>query len=186
MGLDHGLRKRHYVKNWNHMKPEERHEFRVLVGGKPDTRIKTDRIEYIDEEVITWRKSNQIHHWFVENVQNGNDDCHNYYVSRDQLKQLLDICKKVIDASELVPGRVSNGYTFNAQTGEKVYSQEAGRIINNPTVAQRLLPTQSGFFFGSTDYDQWYFGDLKETLTVLEKELASGNVRDHYEYWSSW
>jgi hypothetical protein len=168
------------------MEPEERHEIRVLRGGKLNTKIKTDRIESIEEEVITWRKSNQIHRWFVENVQDGNDDCHSYYVSRDQIKQLLEICKKVIDASELVPGKVSNGYTFNAQTGEKVYEYQAGQIINNPTVAKRLLPTQSGFFFGSTDYDQRYFEGLKTTVTVLEEELAKGSASDDYEYWSSW
>jgi hypothetical protein len=185
MGLDHGLRKHHYVKNWDHMKLEERHEITVLRGGKPSARIQTDRIESIDEEVITWRKSNQIHRWFVENVQDGNDDCHDYYVSRDQIKQLLENCRKVIEASELVPGQVSNGYTYN-ESGEKVYFQEAGQIINNPSVAEELLPTQEGFFFGSTDYDQWYFEDLKETVTVLKEELAKGNAGDHYEYWSSW
>ncbi len=126
MGLDHGLRKRHYVKNWDHMKPEERYEIQVLKGGKPDPKIKTDRIEYIEEAVITWRKSNQIHRWFVENVQDGNDDCHSYYVSSDQLKQLLGTCRKVLDASELVPGQVSNGYTFNAQ-GEKVYESRMAK-----------------------------------------------------------
>jgi hypothetical protein len=185
MGLDHGLRKRHYVKNWDHMKPEERHEIRVLKGGKPDRKIKTDRIAYIEEEVITWRKANQIHRWFVENVQDGEDDCGSYSVSRDQLKQLLKACKEVLEASELVPGQVSNGYSFNGE-GEKVYMREAGQIINNPTVAKRLLPTQEGFFFGSTYYDQWYFEDVKETQATLEEELANGNASDHYKYWSSW
>ena len=31
-------------------------------------------------------------------------------------------------------------------------------------LAQRLLPTCSGFFYGSTDYDEWYFSDVKEVL----------------------
>ncbi len=35
-----------------------------------------------------WRKSNQIHQWFVENVQGGKDDCAEYSVSFDQLKLL--------------------------------------------------------------------------------------------------
>jgi len=185
MGLDHGLRKRHYVRNWDHMKPEEKHEIRVLKGGKQDPDVRNDRVEYIEEEVITWRKSNQIHRWFVENVQDGNDNCQSYYVSRDHLKQLLRICKEVVEASELVPGQVSNGYSFNGK-GEKVYFQEAGQIINNPTVAKTLLPAQEGFFFGSTEYDKWYYDDVKETQAILEKELANGNASDHYEYWSSW
>jgi hypothetical protein len=167
------------------MKPEERHEITVLRGGKPSPKVRADRIEYVEEEVITWRKPNQIHRWFVENVQNGNDDCHSYYVSRDRLKQLLEICRKVFDASELVPGQVSNGYTYSAQ-GERVAVREAGKIINNPTVAKALLPTQVGFFFGSTDYDHWYYEDLERTVLVLKDELAKGTATDDYEYWSSW
>ena len=33
-----------------------------------------------------WRKSNQIHKWFVDNVQGGNDNCGEYYVSHEKLK----------------------------------------------------------------------------------------------------
>lgn len=34
-----------------------------------------------------------------------------------------------------------------------------------------LLPTQSGFFFGSTDYDSWYYSDVKDTIKKLKKVL---------------
>jgi hypothetical protein len=92
---------------------------------------------------------------------------------------------KVVDASELVPGRVVTGHLYSG--GEWVAEYEDGQIINNPTVAKRLLPTQSGFFFGGTDYDAWYFEDVKQTMTVLEAELARPDAKDaHYEYWSSW
>ena len=30
--------------------------------------------------------------------------------------------------------------------------------------SKELLPTQSGFFFGSTDYDDWYYGDVADVL----------------------
>jgi hypothetical protein len=40
-----------------------------------------------------WRKANQIHNWFVTNVQNGEDNCGEYYVSQDKLKELLIICE---------------------------------------------------------------------------------------------
>ena len=53
-----------------------------------------------------WRKANAIHGWFVDNVQNGEDNCSRYYVSRDNMSELVTLCKKVIktgDASELPP-----------------------------------------------------------------------------------
>ena len=46
-------------------------------------------------EVGYWRKSNQIHDWFVENVQGGEDECNPYGVTREQLEELLSLCKEV-------------------------------------------------------------------------------------------
>ena len=43
-----------------------------------------------------WRKSNQIHKWFVDNVQDGEDDCGEYYVSHDRLRQLLTACRQAL------------------------------------------------------------------------------------------
>ena len=34
-----------------------------------------------------------------------------------------------------------------------------------------LLPTQEGFFFGSTDYDEWYFSDVKDCLRQMKQYL---------------
>ena len=41
-------------------------------------------------EVCYWRKANQIHNWFVENVQDGDDDCRDYYVSEEDLEELRE------------------------------------------------------------------------------------------------
>ena len=38
-------------------------------------------------------------------------------------------------------------------------------------VSDDLLPTQGGFFFGSTDYDKWYYADVKDTRKQLKKVL---------------
>ena len=37
------------------------------------------------EEVGYWRKANAIHNWFVNNIQNGKDDCRRYEVSKENL-----------------------------------------------------------------------------------------------------
>lgn len=42
-----------------------------------------------------WRKANAIHGWFVKNVQEDIDNCGDYPVSRDQLRELLDKVKEV-------------------------------------------------------------------------------------------
>ncbi len=87
MGLDMYLTKKTYVKNWDHHKPEYRHEITIKQGGKIRDDIKPERICYIEEEVAQWRKANSIHKWFVDNVQNGKDDCRDYYVSHEQIAE---------------------------------------------------------------------------------------------------
>lgn len=41
-------------------------------------------------------------------------------------------------------------------------------ILKNNDLAEILLPTQGGFFFGSTKYDEWYFRDLEDTIKIIE------------------
>ena len=60
-------------------------------------------------------------------------------------------------------------------------------IKNNHSKADELLPTQSGFFFGSTIYDKWYYSDILETIKVLQYELdENGLFVDDYIYHASW
>ena len=43
------------------------------------------------------------------------------------------------------------------------------RVLANHKLANELLPTQSGFFFGCTDYDEWYFKDVQDCLNQMKK-----------------
>lgn len=111
-------------------------------------------------EVGYWRKANAIHRWFVENVQDGEDDCEMYVVEKHNLENLLQDCKAVIDAKN---------------TDDFEY------------VAMDLLPTQSGFFFGSTDYDEWYISDIESTIDIIEKVLKETDFDNEIiTYQSSW
>lgn len=139
----------------------------------------------IIETIADWRKANHIHKWFVDNVQDGVDDCGTYEVSKEQLEELLDICKKVIDGSKLVEGWKYNGQVF--EDGKLVNSYEDGEYVEDSSVAEELLPTTSGFFFGSTEYDQWYIEDVKYTIEVIENVLNTTNFEHEIiMYSSSW
>ena len=45
-------------------------------------------------------------------------------------------------------------------------------VLANHDKASFLLPTQEGFFFGSTDYDDWYFDDVQNVKEKFEEVLA--------------
>lgn len=120
--------------------------------------------------VMYWRKANAIHKWFVENVQGGNDDCGTYEVYPEQLFELRDLCKRIVDECPLVDGKMCVGEKFEGGAWVKEY--EDGKVISNWELADELLPTQRGFFFGSTDYDQWYYEDVKWTCEELDRILS--------------
>ena len=188
MGLDMYAARRTYVKQWDYQQPEERYAVNVTQGGEPATAIRPERIGYVEEEVMYWRKANHIHNWFVENVQDGIDNCATYYVSPDQLRELLDACERVIEASELVDGEVYMGTVYDQANPNGKALTEAGKVIKDPTVAKALLPTKSGFFFGSEQYDQFYLASVVETRDWLVRtieELGDG-ARASIVYHSSW
>ena len=149
MGLDMYLNKRTYVQYWEH-NGDDNYEVKVTKGGKP-TKIDPKKVKYIIEEAGYWRKQNQIHRWFVENVQEGIDNCGEYYVSKEDLETLLDLCQKV---------KADN------------------------SLAESLLPSASGFFFGGTEYDEWYFDGIDNTIEILKEALE--DERGDYYYSSSW
>lgn len=143
------LNKRTYVQYWEH-NGDANYEVKVTKGGNP-TNINPKKVKYVIEEAGYWRKQNQIHRWFVENVQKGVDNCGDYYVDRDDLETLLKLCQKVKADNSLADG---------------------------------LLPSASGFFFGGTSYDEWYFDGIDNTITILEEALS--DERGEYYYSSSW
>jgi hypothetical protein len=104
--------------------------------------------------VLYWRKANAIHRWFVDNAQNGVDDCGEYLTHSEVLVGLVTLCRQV---------------------------------LADHSLASDLLPTQSGFFFGDTEYDEWYFEDLRRTEAELSGLLVSPLTRGvTFSYQSSW
>jgi hypothetical protein len=158
MGLDMYLNRKTYVRNWDFMQEKRKTKIIIKKDGKDISGIDTSKISHIIENVMTWRKANQIHNWFVKNIQNGIDDCKEYDVGIEDLEKLLDTCKKVLEDN---------------------------------TKAPKLLPCTEGFFFGSTDYNEYYFDDVQETKGELEKIIEHynterDNLHQYFTYQSSW
>jgi hypothetical protein len=147
--------------------------------------FKTGNLNYIKVsfEAGYWRKANHIHKWFVENIQDGNDDCGDYDVPREDLKRLLAICREVLSSSITKKGKVYAGTKI--ENGKEEILYEDGKLIKNPEVADSLLPTRSGLFFGSPDYDEYYLEDVRKTIKIIERCLKLPDEWD-FKYHSSW
>jgi hypothetical protein len=59
-------------------------------------------------------------------------------------------------------------------------------IMADNTKAAELLPPQAGFFFGSTDMDDWYWKDLERTRDGLRGLLAKNLKSWSIYYRASW
>jgi hypothetical protein len=161
MGLDMYLRASEYISrnDWSRdSKGELQDQINPLFNEIVERLEMSDVIDKsgfagisIDFPMGYWRKSNMIHHWFVNNLADGVDECQPIMVRREDLEQLKEVCINVIAV---------------------------------PEMAEELLPTGSGFFFGSTAYDEYYFGDLNDTIGIITRCLES--KFDYFEYQASW
>lgn len=184
MGLDMYLSVRMYVGGWKHSSPAEKAKFEKLVEAAGIRPIQDSPSFYVEATVGYWRKANAIHAWFVKNVQGGRDECQSSYVSREQLGELRAACKQVLDTVETVPGTLKNGSTHYPD-GRVEQHTTPGEVIAQAGVAAAVLPTQSGFFFGSTDYDQYYLDDLRDTVAIIDRALDLPDSFD-FIYRASW
>jgi hypothetical protein len=156
MGLDMYLRAKTTTANneYYQRNPEVFDEILETLELTPDQLDPEMLSMTISIPIVYWRKENAIHAWFVQNAQDGEDNCLEYWVSREQLQELADTCKKV---------------------------------LGNRGLAHELLPTAVGFFFGDTQYDEYYFDGLKKTQDRIEKYLRSPQFNDYdFYYQSSW
>lgn len=62
-------------------------------------------------------------------------------------------------------------------------SNTIDRVLADNTLAPELLPPTAGFFYWTTEYDDYYFYTLRYTKEVIAKALECG---DQIEYTSSW
>ena len=59
-------------------------------------------------------------------------------------------------------------------------------VIADNSLANELLPTSSGLFFGGTEYDEYYFNAIQYTIELIESLLKEDNTNSSFYYSSSW
>jgi hypothetical protein len=150
MGLDMYLTGKRYI--WESSNDPKEEELAQALSKLPNLGNNGRRVKGVEVEAMYWRKANAIHKWFVDNVQNGEDECREHYVTREQLKELRDLCAKA---------------------------------LTDPENAGDYLSPTAGFFFGSTDIDEWYFEAMRATVDGLNECLNMDKAWSFY-YCSSW
>lgn len=61
------------------------------------------------------------------------------------------------------------------------------KVLENHECAEEIMPTSSGFFFGYTDYDEYYFYQLEYTIEqitrVIEETDWENEIVEYFEWW---
>lgn len=138
-----------------------------------------------------WRKANAIHAFFVDNAQGGQDDCKLHPVKRETLVALRKACAWIVGMAK------EEGFQFitdgERQKKDNFFEHFATMMERNKDFkpsenlkkgCEALLPTRGGFFFGSLEYDVYYFVDIFSTMEAIDDVLQLENARFYYR--SSW
>lgn len=142
-----------------------------------------------------WRKANAIHGWFVEELADGVDDCKDIHVSKDDLIRLRDLCVEALANRATAKPNVETNHVIKVNDDEGNTTDIFNRIIaeikqeheksKTKVITDDPLAPTAGFFFGSTEKDEWYYKDLEYTVELINSLLAGDKDYD-YSYRASW
>lgn len=119
----------------------------------------------INDHLCYWRKFNALHHYIAKNYGDlENDNCVDIHLEISDIEDILEILKKVQDTM-----KTTTKTRLDSRGNE--YKEE---VITNPKAVEKIFPTADGFFWGSTDYDDYYIDEVNRTVDVLEQV-----VREH-------
>jgi len=146
MGLDMYLKAKQYIGEYRDV---ERDDAIVADIDKLDLPF---RVTEVTMMVKYWRKANAIHNWFVENIQDGEDNCEEHYVDKNQLVKLLELCKSVEDdptkAPELLPPR--QGFFFGTYEYDESYFEDIDDTIEALEKALKATSQAIEFYYSSS------------------------------------
>lgn len=130
--------------------------FESINGKLPTTDEEKEQLE----TVIYWRKANAIHKFLSDAI----------------------IEKQDLDLYEI---ENVGYYLVDYEILESLY-QTCQKVLDNHDLASELLPTYQGFFYGTYEYDEYYFDNIKYTMNKLEELFKHYKKTDTFIYHVWW
>lgn len=162
MGLDMYLNARQYIRSVSSYETMERspeHLTILTLSGLEGFKESHKYGAYVSVCAAYWRKANAIHQWFVDNVQNGEDDCNEYGVSIESMRELIKDCQTVLS---------------DMSQAEDILAPQAGFFFGGTEI--------DAFYVETLDYT---VERLSALIELSEAEAAKGNYVN-FTYQSSW
>lgn len=109
-------------------------------------------------EVHYWRKANSIHNWILKETGTPSD----FNAGDNGIEITKDMLVKFVEQAETVL-----------------------RDKSDETSA-KLIPSCSGFFFGDTAYDEWYYKDIENTAEKFKQLINTFDFETYELVYSCW
>lgn len=153
------------------------------------------------EDVIYMRKVNSVRKWMADNLENFVDNGLTP-VPKTKFVELLMTMKTVITEGGIES--LYNDYVEQTESGDNADIPDFAKSIHDfvegggeaykhfVLIAETVFPTSSGFFFGDTNYNEYYIMDVFSNyrkLEMLYNELVQNEDYDWdleddlVEYW---
>lgn len=144
MGLDMYLSAKRYIWQSNDKDNDIQNKLNeVMADDLPEGM----RVNEVSVNALYWRKANAIHGWFVDNCQDGVDDCKEYYVEREDLEELRDLCKKQLAGEDCLDP--SEGFFFGSAEKDDYYYQYLRETIEGLDKVLSLPPSYDFYYRAS-------------------------------------
>jgi hypothetical protein len=201
MGLDMYLYAEKYIPAYDLEFLHTTHDYKrtdnleyadVIEASKMDTLPSTEFASVmVRKQVGYWRKANAVHGWIVRNMADGIDECQDIRMTREDLKLLRDKCVEAIADRDNATPHVNRTIKLNESNGIDVANEIMNTMKAEATKPKTLvddplsLEPISGFFFGGTEKDEYYYRDLEHTIDIINSLLSNDMELDYY-YRASW
>ena len=97
----------------------------------------------------------------------------------NQIHKYFDTVCSGVDNLEECPVTL-NDLKHLRETCKKVLDAKSEKV------SRQLLPHTMGCFFGSYDYDKWYYEELEWTMDRLDDIISKHTDGDYYTYCAWW
>lgn len=155
-------------------------------------------------EIGYWRNANAIHKFFVDKLQNGEDDQRESEIDKSTFEELFEKVSAIREKYIKWDSGINNLNKLSSEKLEEYSSEELedhlrskGESLDDllpqykekfDNFCKNILPTPSGCCFGSTSYDIYYIWNAIYTYELI-KEILDGweNKKEdeiyYYTYW---
>lgn len=156
-------------------------------------------------EIGYWRKANAIHKYFVDTLQDGDDDQRESPVDLETFEDLFEKVSAIreeyikinscVDSLEKLTEEeleaysaeeLENSWNRNEYSWNSILPEYKEKFVE---LCEKTLPTTSGFFFGNTKYDFYYIYYIIYTYDLIKGILDDWETNleeDNDYYYTCW